>query len=113
MPHGVDAFPAQTLEGAGAAHAHQHLLQGRFERQAGPVDQIGQAGVEVEDRVAELVGDEDVEAVRVAAVADAGDSRAMGKLAQMRAEAGNQQEAERLVRFGLTAEGEIEAPWSP
>ncbi|MFF0249969.1 tetratricopeptide repeat protein [Streptosporangium sandarakinum] len=45
--------------------------------------------------------------------ADAGDFDALNRLARMRAEAGNQQEAERLVRFGLTAEGEIEAPWSP
>ncbi|MEU6743763.1 hypothetical protein [Streptosporangium sandarakinum] len=45
--------------------------------------------------------------------ADAGDFGALGKLIRMRVEAGDEQEAERLARFGSTAEGEIEVPWSP
>ncbi|MEU6744579.1 hypothetical protein [Streptosporangium sandarakinum] len=44
---------------------------------------------------------------------DIGDRKALMMLARFRDKAGDQQEAERLVRFGLTAEGEIEAPWSP
>ncbi|MDP9869857.1 MULTISPECIES: hypothetical protein [Streptosporangium] len=43
---------------------------------------------------------------------DAGDFDALNLPARMREEAGDREEAERLVCFGLTAEGEIEVPWS-
>ncbi|MEV7010775.1 hypothetical protein [Streptosporangium sp. NPDC051022] len=60
----------------------------------------------------ERAGDRE-EAERLAQRAvDAGDPDALRTLAWLRKKAGDQDGAKRLVRFGLTAEGEIEAPWS-
>ncbi|SEU47581.1 TPR repeat [Nonomuraea wenchangensis] len=44
--------------------------------------------------------------------ADAGDPTGLEKLVSMRRRAGDREAAEHLARYGLTAEGEIEVPWS-
>ncbi|TYB47823.1 tetratricopeptide repeat protein [Actinomadura chibensis] len=44
--------------------------------------------------------------------ADAGDTRALEGLARLREQAGDRHGAERLRRFGLTAAGDVEEPWT-